>query len=145
MAAFFPKIENLADVRSIARGAAGAGLVFAGMLAFGFALILYGNAELVMGEEPGNGELIWLLSGIGIEIGLVLFFVWRVSTGKGYVSAILLLLLFLIEAAAKITSGTTNAGWMIAYLFISIGLLHGIRATLAFKKMSKLETATSEF
>lgn len=145
MAALFPKFETLEDVRKAARSGAIAGLFFAGMNALGLALMFFG-VQLPGDTDPVSGsDQIASMAGVGIELIVILLFSWRVSTGKGYVSAIALLLLFLLEIFLKIAGGTSNVGWMFAYAFIALGMFNAIRATLVFKKFARIENMAGAF
>ena len=71
--------------------------------------------------------------GIGISIfTLVLFFLfWRIGSGTGYVSAVLLMLIVCHEFLLKILEVNANAGWITVYLFIIIACTNGIRGSWA--------------
>ena len=65
--------------------------------------------------------------GIVLVALLIFFGAWRIFTGKGWLSAILVTILFVVESSAKIVSGTTNAGWIIVYVAVFSTLINGIR------------------
>jgi hypothetical protein len=73
---------------------------------------------------------------MGIESALILFFSWRLWTGKGYVSGILLLILFLIEAVFKLVSNPGIFIWVLFYAGLAIIFVNGIRAALARKRVT---------
>lgn len=141
---YWPTIYNLETAMAAARRAAGIGLVLAGLTLLGLILVLAGNSEAMLGEEVLPEEMTFVLIGVGIQLALVLIFSWRVSTGKGYISAILLFLIQALEVANKVIMGT-GVAWIVFHGFLLLGLVQGIRATLSYKKYKKLDSAASEF
>ncbi len=141
----FPKFETIEDVRKAARGGALSGLIFAGMAVLGGAFLFFA------GEIPGDSdsyvgdERTYALVGVGIEIFLILLFSWRLSTGKGYVSGILLLALFLVEIATKLLGGGGAVFWVLFYLVLARGILNGTRACFAYKRVSSASISLDAF
>lgn len=133
MAAIFPKLETIEDAKNAAKQGALAGLLFAGMYVLGIAFILW------LGESPTDRSAADQSDVMGgaVVTTIILLFTWRVWTGKGFVSAALLLVAFLAEVAMKVVGGTASAGWFIFYFFVAAGLFNGLRRTLAYRRLSK--------
>ena len=133
----FPAIETMEGLRRQARNAGIAGLVFAGMTILS-AVLLYFTTDTVPGFEDymDPEERSHALLGMGIEAAFVLFLTWRVWAGRGYVSGILLLILFLFEVVAKLVSSPSSLPWIVLYGALALSLVNGIRAALAWKRVS---------
>ncbi len=145
MERYFPKMNTLEAVQKALRGGGVAGLTILGMTVLSAVFVFFSGA--MPGEEPyaTNEDQKYALIGIGIEAALILFLSWRLWAGHGYVSGIILLSLFLLESVLKVTSGTSNVGWIILYLAIAATLLNGIRAALAYKRVVADDTAADTF
>jgi hypothetical protein len=127
---FFPSIEHLEDARDCTRRAAIAGLVFAGMYVLAIALLIVSRSRIT------SEELITNLLGTTIILSPVLFFTWRVYRNGGYISATLLLLLFLFEIASRVAyGGFVGPVWIFIYLYMVIAFVNGIRGGLALKRV----------
>ena len=138
MEKYWPKINSFETVMSTAKQGAIWGLAFSAMLGLGLVLTAF---DVLPNEDLKLATLI----GIAIELCLVLFFTWRVSSGKGYVSAVLLLLLFIVEIVAKIFDGTASVFAIVFYGFAFLGLVNGVRATFAYKKYAASENIVEAF
>jgi hypothetical protein len=134
----FPRFETMDDINKALRSAGICGLVIAAMTLLGLLLVVFGSD---VAAEDKLGSMI----GIGAELLLVLLLTWRFSMHRGVVSGILLLALFLLESALKVVSGTTNVGWMIAYAALMIGIVNGLRACFAYKRIATGTLAADTF
>jgi hypothetical protein len=126
----FPEIASVADVMRLAKGGAIAGLVFACLILLDS--LLGGSAFSASGaglQEAGASPAIQLIA-TGAEITAILFLAWRVSTGRGFVSAILLMALFVTSAMAGIGGGLFGLAWAVAYFGLGLMMLNAIRACL---------------
>jgi len=134
----FSKIENKETALKLAKDGAIAGLIFCLMEAGGVVFAYFG-------KDPSTGHAIDqeafnnFLWGTILLLPLLLFFCWRIKTGKGYISAALLLCLFLFEIFNKLANGTTNVGWLFLYFVIAAGLINGSRACWYLRKTTKAE------
>ena len=138
MEKYWPKINSFETVMSGAKQGAIWGLAFSAMVGLGLVLTIFDVL-------PNEGSKQATLIGIAIELCLILFFTWRVSSGKGYVSAILLVLIFVVEIAAKIAGGTASVFWIVFYGFVLLGLITGVRATFAYKKYATSQDVVDAF
>ena len=133
MEKLFPEIASLDDVMRLVRGGVIAGSVFA-------ALILLDSLLTTFWIWPagwqGTHTPVVELAGGAAEIALVLFLSWRVSTGHGFVSAILLLALFVMATIAGVRDGLFGLAWMAAYFGLGLMLLNAVRASLRHDALS---------
>lgn len=114
----------------LAKSGAVAGLVFALLclldrLLITFSIAASGTHLQVFGASPATQ-----LIGTGAEIAAILFLAWRVWSGRGFVSAILLMALFVISAMAGIGGGLFGLAWTIAYFGLGLMMLNAVRACL---------------
>ena len=140
MEKLFPRIETIDDVMRLARAGGVAGLVFAGLILLG------ALRSAFLGDPIGSGYLsvrqeTLLATETGLEIGAILFLTWRVWSGKGYVSAIALSLMFVAEAMSEIGGGLYGAGWVCAYFGAGLMMLNAIRACLRHAALSAAPAA----
>ncbi len=146
MEKIFPPITTVEDARNLAKRAGYAGLFFAGMILLNAAILFFTTDTL-----PGFDDYMdpvartSALVSMSIESALVLFFSWRVWTGKGYVSGILLLILFVIEVGLKIAANPGSIFWIVFYAAIAIYFVNGVRATLARKRVSQASASIESF
>jgi hypothetical protein len=134
---FLPPIENAEDARGCVRMGAYAGLALAGMYVIGAVAIYVFGTDFQSDAIPPQ-DVASALIGIAIVLPIVLFLTWRVSTGKGFISSALLLLLFLFELFVKFTSQTfVGPFWIFAYIAIVLGFVNGIRGCLALRRLPK--------
>jgi len=132
----WPKIEDQASAIDAAKsGAVGGGMMIIGLLV-PVAFFVFSGDPLVFGYETAGGFYI----SQGIQILLAAFLTWRVWTQKGLVSATLLFIWIATEVSLKLVSGQMNIGWMIAWGFALLSLLHSIRGHWHLRKLQK-ETA----
>ena len=145
MEKFFPHFGTLKDVRRWARAGAIAGYGYAAMV------LISGWNVLASGLFPGNAKPITdsekylALIGTGIEVAVVLFLSWRLSSGKGHVSAIILLAIFLIAVLLRLVTRGAGLQWILVYASLAWLMLNGIRACRAYKRVSLAESAVGEF
>ena len=140
MEKLFPGIETLEDVLRLARGGGIAGLIFAALTLLDGLLAVYAGGPAVRGPLLSGGPdgLLHMapLIGTAIEIAAILFMTWRIWTGKGYVSAVLLMALFVAEAMTEIHGGIYGLGWVIAYFVAGLMMLNAIRACIRYPALS---------
>jgi hypothetical protein len=129
MEKLIPKFETMDDINKALRTAATCGLIVAAMLLLGMLVVRFGS------DVPAEDKLGSMI-GFSVELLLILLFTWRFSMHLGIVSGILLLALFLLETFLKIVSGTTHAGWMIVYAALILGIVNGLRACFAYKRIA---------
>ena len=115
----FPEITSLRDVMRLARGGAIAGIVFAGIL---FLEGLLGTASVF----PASFQL----ATTGLETSLILVLAWRVWSGRGLVSSILLMALLVLATMRGLHDGAFGLSWMAAYFGLGLMMLNAIRASL---------------
>lgn len=119
MEKLFPEIASFEDVMRLARGGAIAGILFAGLVLLDGVL---GTSSLF---RPGLR-----LAATGIETSVILFLAWRVWSGRGLVSAILLMALLVLATMTGIHSGAFGIAWMAAYFGLGLMMLNAMRACL---------------
>lgn len=142
---FWPKLDTLEDVRKALRNGGIAGLFFSGMILLGMAFLFFSGSVPGyedMEAEPGDPAG---LIGMVIELVIVLFLTWRLWAGRGYVSGILLLALFLLEIGIKLMGGGTSIAWVFLYAAIVLGLINALRACFAYKRVAAANAAASTF
>jgi hypothetical protein len=123
----FAPIKDARSARSAAKSGAIAGAVFAGMYIVGI-LLLTGFHTPSPLLEPDSEFQYHLQLGIdAAAVGLILFLSWRVYTGRGYISASVLLVWFVGEIAFKVLTGATNFVWVLVYIAMLIALAEGVR------------------
>ena len=132
------KIETPQKAIELAKQGAICGLLVFASETLGLALPYLTGVSVATGLPINQSEIQDNLTGAIILLPTILFFCWRVNTGKGYISATLLLCLFLFEIFTKIVTMRTNVGWFIAYFFIAVGLFNGIRACWYLRKQRTL-------
>lgn len=136
MEKFFPEITSLEDVVRLLRGGAIAGTVFASLTFLDSLLSTFhiwpgGREAHVFASMPA----MHLVSG-GVEAALILFLSWRVLTGRGVLSAILLLALFVMAAISGIEGGFFGLVWVAAYFGLGLMMLNALRAGLRRASLS---------
>ncbi|MBA3070509.1 MAG: hypothetical protein FP825_18780 [Hyphomonas sp.] len=129
MEKLIPKFETMDDINKALRTAGICGLVVAAMTLLGLLFVLFGGD---IAAEDKLGSMI----GIGAELLLILLFTWRFSMHRGVVSGVLLLALFLLETFLKIVSGTTSVAWIFVYAALILGIVNGLRACFAYKRIA---------
>jgi len=142
----FPAISTEDIARQMARRAGYAGLFFAGMILLSAGILFFTTDTLPGFDDYMDPvERTSTLVAMGIEIALVLFFTWRVWTGKGYVSGILLLILFLVEVVFKLMSNPGSFLWILFYAALAVSFVNGIRAALARKRVTVASNSIEAF
>jgi hypothetical protein len=141
---FFPKLETQEDIKKAIRNGGIAGLAFAAMALIGILFVVFA------GSLPGDpsysaDDQLYSMIGIGIELGIILFLTWRFWAGRGYVSGILMLCLFVFEAVFKILGGTSGVAWIFLYFAIALSLVNGIRSCFAFRRAADTQMAADAF
>ncbi len=120
---FWPKLDDEASAVDAAKsGAVGGGMLVLGLL-LPIAFYVFSGDPVVYDYETSGG--FYLSQGIQILVAALL--TWRVWVQKGFVAAILLFAWVAIEVSLKLTTGQLNPGWMIAWFFALLSLLHSIR------------------
>lgn len=119
MEKLFPEIASFEDVMRLARGGAIAGVLFAGLFLLDGML---GTSSLL---RPSLQVI-----AVALEATLILFLAWRVLSGRGIVSAILLMALLVLATMTGIQSGAFGLAWMAAYFGLGLMMLNAIRASL---------------
>lgn len=134
MEKLFPEIVSIEDVMRLARGGAVAGGLLAGLV------LLDGLLGAASVFRPG-----FQLTAVMIEMSLILFLAWRVLSGRGLVSAILLMALLVLGTMTGIQGGVFGLAWMAAYFGLGLMMLNAIRASLRhdtyFEDESDTQTA----
>lgn len=97
---------------------------------------------LFAGHLPGAHlqnptEMLGSIAGSVIELSLLLLCAWRFWIYRGAILGPICLLLYVVEIVLKITSGTTNIGWILAYLAIGAMIINGIRGAWSFRMVGK--------
>jgi hypothetical protein len=115
--------------RAAAKKGAIAGLVFAGMYVLGTLMLVYAG----MSPTTGGASTAYQEQGVYLVIAdviltlIILFFSWRVWSGRGYISGTLMLLWFICEAVLKVLGGSANIGWIFFYFAMMLAMIEGIR------------------
>jgi hypothetical protein len=128
----FSPIPDLASAKQAAKAGAVGGFVFAGMYALG-ALLRYGAASHT------QDEIILAVVIYGALVALILFLTWHVRSGRGFISAGLLLLWFVGESSLKVLGGSVHIGWAFFYLIIAGLLLQGLRGCWKVRRYQHME------
>lgn len=137
MANWFPDVSEDAGVTDAKKSGLFGALAFAAMILLGAILLLMSERTPVMGQTVESP--IAALIGMLVELAFVLFAAWRFHVGKGKYIGIALLTLYMIEIGAKVLSGTTNVGWMVAYAAILVALVNGVRGAWANRSKATIE------
>ena len=119
MEKLFPEVASIEDVMRLARGGAIAGIIFAVLVLLDEIL---GSSSIF---HPGLP-----LAVTGLEMSIILFLSWRVWSGHGFVSAILLMALLVLSTMTGLHDGAFGLAWMAAYFGLGLMMLNAIRANL---------------
>lgn len=130
MSKWFPDVSDAEGINEARKVGLFGTLAFAAMIVIGVAVLLITNRTPVMDQSASPAGALVVM---GAELAFVLFVAWRFKEGKGAYVGPLLVILYLVEIVAKVASGTTNIGWMIAYAAIFVGLINGVRSAWANK------------
>lgn len=129
MSKWLPDVDDHDGADAALKGGFYGSLGFAAMLVLGIAILMSGGTLPVSGTEVDGttGALIGILA----ELVLVLITAWRFRAGKGLIWGSIILIIFAMEIVGKVTSGTTNVGWIIFYAAVGMGLVNGLRGAWA--------------
>jgi hypothetical protein len=143
--AWFGPIDDYASAKTAARNGAIAGLIFAGMYLLGALLIIFAGRSPTTGEATTDFEElgIYLVIIDAILTALILFLSWRVSTGRGYISAGLLLVWFVGECVMKALGGATSIGWIFFYLAVAATMFDGLRGCWLGRRVRPMPDAAT--
>ena len=119
MEKLFPEITSFEDVMRLAKGGAVAGLIFACLVLF----------DGLLGSSSITAPALQLAV-TGLEVSFILFLAFRVSSGRGYFSAILLMALLVLATLSGIQDGAFGLAWVAAYFGLGLMMLNAIRASL---------------
>jgi class 3 adenylate cyclase len=135
----FTPIVSFAEAKRVARRAAIVALIFAVMYVIGTVISLLGISPITGQRDPGLAAAhVFILIFNTIALLLILFLAWRISTGRGFVSAGFLFVWFVAEAATKVIGGSAGIGFGLAFFVMALFLGDGVRATWAGSKLAKL-------
>jgi len=140
---WFAQIDSIDQARKAARQGGLGGLLFAASYVAGLAFAFLARTN-PSDNQPLNGEALTnQLIGSILGTLIILFLAWRTSTGKGWLSAGAMLLFFVVEISFKVAGGTTNVGWMVAYVAVGAMMVNGLRACWWLRR-KRPETATMD-
>ena len=124
-----------------ARRASIGGFIFMGMIILGLVFKLTLGINFSNAQKIPEGKIIAMylgsIIGIIIEAVLVAFWAYRVRIGRGFLSAIMLTVLFLIELLAKVTGGTIHALAFPLYLYLGFCMYEAIVSTWSLRRISE--------
>ena len=135
MEKLFPVIETHEDVTRLARGGGIAGLAFLVLILLDGLLAGVPGSLAGMGGHFSAAAEAFPVIGSGLEIAAILFMTWRIWSGKGYISAVLLAGLFVAETVTAI-HGPYGLAWLAAYFALGLMMLNAIRACLRHSAVS---------
>jgi len=139
MSKWFPDTSDYAGAKAALKGGVWSSFAFAAMNALGVVLLIATNKTPSLGqqvESPVSAAL-----GILLEMAFVLVAAWRFGAGKGLIIGALAFALFLVEVVAKVIGGTTNGGWMIAYVAVAAGFINGLRGAWAMRQFDRRDAS----
>jgi hypothetical protein len=137
----FVPIATFAEAKRVARRAAIVALMFAAMYVIAIYVTMQGFSPISGQRDPEITAFLGIVTVINvIAMLLILFLAWRVSTGRGFVSAAALLVWFMLEAATKVIGGSAGIGF--AYIVMILFLADGVRASWAGSKLAKVPDQT---
>ena len=136
----FSRIEDKETATKLAKEGALAGLILC-LMEIGGLVFGYFGTDPTTGHKVAVDAFDEFLYGAIVLIPVILVLCWRVKIGKGYISSLLLLGLFIFEVLAKISDGTTNVGWMFFYFYVAVGLINGSRACWYLRKYNQENTS----
>lgn len=130
MEKLFPEITSLEDVMRLAKGGAVAGFIFACLVLF----------DGLLGSSSITSPALQMAV-TGVEVSLILFLAFRVWSGRGYFSAILLMALLVLATLSGIQDGAFGLAWVAAYFGLGLMMLNAIRASLRHDAYSEQPAA----
>jgi hypothetical protein len=139
----FVPIATFAEAKRVARRATIVALIFAGMCVMGIYVTLQGISPITGQRDP---EIVAILEIVTIFnvifLLLILLLAWRISTGRGFVSAAFLLVWFVGEAITKVIGGSAGIGFGLVYFVMVLFLVDGVTATWTGSKLAKVPDQT---
>jgi len=136
MSIWFKDTETYDGARSATKSGMYASLGFAAMLLIGLAVLFTNNNAMIGAAELDPMAQTVAIAVVCGELAVALFAAWRFSLGKGLVAGSAALLIFVVEIAMKIFSGPfVGILWYVVYLAIFLGLINGIRGSIALRQI----------
>jgi hypothetical protein len=136
-------IVDAASAKKAAKHGAIAGLFFAGMYVVGVVFAYSGRSPMDGAAIEDEMTIYGMLIADVLLVALILFLCWRIKTGRGWISSVVLLVWFVVEAAFKIVGGSSNVGWIIFYIAMTMGFVEGVRGTWACRDFAKQANSPS--
>lgn len=142
MSKYFPDVWTEEGAAAGSKNGYWSALAFAAMIVLGLAFLVFsGN---IPGLTPGEAsDMPFEIAGVLIELALALAAAWRFKIHKGLIIGPIITSIFVLEIISKVSSGTTNFGWIFFYAAVSVGLINGIRAAYSHREMAKEVTQQS--
>ncbi len=134
MEKWWPKIIDKNSAIATAKLGSISGYVFAAMYALGLTSILLTSSYGFTDQTIPITDKLAVIIGVLSALVFVIFWSWRIRSGRGYISSIFLLLLFIFEIGVKLMSGGVGITWYFIYLAMFITMINAIRATWAYRK-----------
>lgn len=126
-AKYFPKIDHSETARKLSKEGSYGVLIFVGMYVLGMVFAVFFNQD-PMGLQPLDAQGVRNhVIGSAILIPIMMVFAYRVSVGKGWFVAGLVLVWFLVEITWKVASGSANVGWFVFYVAVAAMIVNGMR------------------
>lgn len=145
MEAFFPSIDDMDDVARLSRTGMIASIIFAALTLFGVMMYWFLYKDQAQSGGYAQSELIAVFITSALFIAFSLWAAWRIGIGKGYVSAILMLLLLGLDIVMRLTQGFPGALYIAAAIYMLFGFINGIRATWAARTLREKQVDASVF
>lgn len=143
MSKWYPTVSTEEGAREALKAGMIGALFATGTAAIGLAVFLYGiqMPAPLFGEGETSGLTTSTIENVGSTIGIVvellifLFCAWRFKIGKGRYIGIVAAAFMAIEIANKVLIGKPNAGFLLMFAAIMLGLINGIRGAWAIPKL----------
>jgi hypothetical protein len=130
----WPDIDSNEDAEELAKaGFVGGGLMIVGMLIAIISVYFTDKVELFGASSMSE----FLLNQI-IQLSIAIFLTWRIYSGKGLYSAIILCVWVVLEVGVKASSGQLNVGWAFMWFAAIMSLVNSVRGSLACRKFARL-------
>lgn len=144
MSRWFPDVSTAEGIKSASQGGAAAAIGFGGLTLLGLAITFF--AGHMPGYDAPSTNLARILALIGIALEAMLAFAaaYRFGKRKGLWIGTIALLMFVLEIYDKLTTGTLKSAWIFAYGAITLGLVNGVRAAWAARKLGPIDEADLE-
>jgi hypothetical protein len=140
---WFPKIEAFDGANKLAKQGAIGVVLFALMNLVGLLFAFYSSKSPVDQRAIDAEGMQDMVLGAFFVVPLLLFIAYRVYKGKGWLVAGLVLVWFIVEVGFKIAGGTTNVGWLFAYVALAAMMINGFRACWWLRKAEPHATQES--